>query len=98
MTPYVVLGKYTQQGMRNIKNLANLVAAAEGFVASKGGRVIADYNTFGPYDFVFVFEMPRVEDVAEGLLIFGSQGDVTTLTMQAFQANDFAKIAAGLPG
>jgi hypothetical protein len=40
MPAYVVLGNFTDQGIRNIRNLRQLRDAAEGWTAAKGGRVI----------------------------------------------------------
>lgn len=44
MVTYVILGSYTEQGIRNIKQLPQLRQAAEQFVAGKGGRVAANYH------------------------------------------------------
>ena len=36
MAAYVILGNFTEQGIRNIKNLANLRQAAEQWTGSTG--------------------------------------------------------------
>ena len=97
MPVYVVLGNYTEQGVRNIKHVANLRQAAEQWTASQGGRVVANYMTLGSYDFVFIVELPSSEVALEGALLFGSQGEVRTQTLQAFPTEAAEVIAQRLP-
>ena len=97
MPAYVVLGNFTEQGIRNIRRLADLRQAAEQWTASQGGRVVANYTTLGPYDFVFIVELPSPEVALEGALLFGSQGEVRTQTLQAVPAKAAEAIAQRLP-
>jgi uncharacterized protein with GYD domain len=97
MPVYVVLGNYTEQGIRNIKQLADLRQAVEQWTAAQGGHVVANYTTLGPYDFVFIVELPSPEAVLEGAFTFGSQGEVRTQTMLAFPAEAAEAIAQRLP-
>jgi uncharacterized protein with GYD domain len=97
MVTYVILGSYTEQGARNIKALPQLRQSAEQFVGSKGGRVVANYTTFGAYDFVFIAEFPSDEAVLEGAFLFGSRGDVRTHTMRAFTPQEAEAVAKRLP-
>lgn len=97
MVTYVILGTYTEQGIRNIKQLPQLRRAAEQFVAAKGGRVVANYTTFGGFDFVFIAEFPSDEAALEGVLLFGSQGDVRTQTLRAFTPQEAEAVTKRLP-
>ena len=97
MPTYVVLGSYTDQGIRKIKQHATLRQAAEQWVTAHDGRVIADLLTLGQHDFVFVCELPSDEAVLEAAFIFGSQGDVRTQTLRAFPAEQAEEIARRLP-
>jgi len=83
--------------MRNIRNLRKLRDAAESWTAAKGGRVIANYATFGQYDFVFVAEFPNDEVALETAVTFGSQGDVRTQILKAFEEDVLIAIAERLP-
>ena len=53
--------------------------------------------TLGPYDFVFIVELPGPEVALEGAFIFGSQGEVRTQTLLAFPADVAEAIAQRLP-
>ncbi len=97
MAVYVILANYTEQGIRNIKQVAKLRQAAEGWTEQKGGRVLGNYTTLGPYDFVFIVELPGAEAVLEGAFTFGSQGEVRTQTMLAFPADEAEVIAQRIP-
>jgi uncharacterized protein with GYD domain len=97
MPTYIVLGNYTEQGIRNIRRLADLRQAAEQWTEAQGGRVVANYTTLGPYDFVFIIELPSPDVVLEGAFLFGSQGEVRTQTMMAFPAQTAESIARRLP-
>jgi uncharacterized protein with GYD domain len=97
MPTYIVLGNYTEQGIRNIRRLADLRQAAEQWAEAQGGRVVANYTTLGPYDFVFVVELPSPDVALEGAFLFGSQGEVRTQTMLAFPAQTAESIARRLP-
>ena len=68
-----------------------MVKAAEQWTAAQGGRVGANYTTLGPYDFVFIFELPSPEAMMEGAFTFGSQGEVRTQTMLALPAEAIAQ-------
>ena len=97
MPAYVVLGNYTEEGVRTIQQLAELRQAAEQWTEAQGGRVVANYTTLGPYDFVFIVELPSAEVALEGAFLFGSQGRVRTHTMLAFPAQTAEAIARSLP-
>ena len=58
---------------------------------------MANYSTLGPYDVVFIVELPSPEVALEGAFLFGSQGEVRTQTMLAFPAQTAESIARRLP-
>jgi uncharacterized protein with GYD domain len=97
MSTFIILGTFTDQGIRNIRRLADLQHAAEQWTAHKGGKVIANYTTLGPYDFVFIVELPSPEVALEGGFTFGSQGEVRTQTMLAFPTEAAVGIAQRIP-
>ena len=97
MPTYIVLGNYTEQGIRNIRRLADLRQAAEQWTESQGGRVVANYTTLGPYDFVFIVELPKDTDALEAAYTFGSMGDVRTQTLYAFPQEEAERVAERLP-
>ena len=97
MVSFVILGTFTDQGIRNIRNLAELRQAAEQWTSGHGGRVVANYTTLGPFDFIFIIELPSPEVVLEGAFLFGSEGEVRTQTLLAFPADEAQAIAQRIP-
>lgn len=97
MPAYIILGNYTDQGIRNIKQLPQLRQAAEQWVAAHNGRVVANYTTFGPYDFVFIAELPNDDAALEGAFTFGSMGDVRSITLKGFTPQEAEAVAQRVP-
>lgn len=97
MPSYVVLGNYTEQGIKNMKDTPARLQAARDAIQDAGGRMICWYLTLGQYDFVSVVEFPDAETGARVLLALGAQGNIRTTTMQAFTEEEAAAIVQGLP-
>lgn len=97
MASYIILGRYTEQGVRNIKEGPQRVEAARRAIEAAGGKMSAYYLTLGQYDFVVVAEGPDDETVARVLLAIASAGNIKTETLRAFTEEEFRRIVAGLP-
>lgn len=97
MASYVILGSYTEQGIKDVKNVRSRVEATRQVLQDAGGRMIAFYLTFGEYDFVAVVEVPDAETGARILLAAGAEGNIRTTTMQAFTEEETWAIAESLP-
>jgi uncharacterized protein with GYD domain len=97
MPTYVVLGRWTEQGIQRIKEGPKRAEAARAAVEKAGGKWLGFYVTMGRYDFVAVAEAPNDETVMQVLLTLGSQGNVRTETLKAFPEADAAKVIARIP-
>ena len=97
MASFVVLGKYTDQGIQGMDQLSNRLQAGKDAIADAGGRMIFWYLTLGDYDFVSVAELPDSEAGMRVLLGIGAQGNVRTTTMRAFTEEEAAEIVGSLP-
>ena len=97
MPSYLVMGTYTDQGVRTIKESPKRFEMVKHVVQQAGGRVIFFYLTFGQYDFATLFELPNDEAAAKLALTIASQGNVRTTTMKAFTEDEYKKIVGGLP-
>lgn len=97
MPTYIILGNYTDQGIRNIKEGPQRRAQVRQAIEAAGGRMLSFYATMGRYDFVMTAEGPS-DEVALGLLIAtGSQGSVRTETLKAFPEEVLDGIVSRLP-
>ena len=97
MAKYVTLYKFTDQGIRNIKDSPDRVRAATAAWEAMGGKLLGVYSTQGPYDLVAISETDDDEKAAAFALSMGSQGNVTTLTMRAFDPEEYARIISKMP-
>ena len=97
MASFVILGNFTDQGVKDVNNVKARVEATKEAMRDAGGRMIFYYMTLGEYDFVVVAELPDAESVARVLLAVGAQGNVRTTTMRAFTEDETWAITESLP-
>lgn len=97
MPSYAILGNYTEQGIKNMKDLPDRVQASKDAIQAAGGRMIFFYLTLGEYDFISVVEVPDAETAATTLLSIAADGNVRTATLQAFTEDEAAAIVGALP-
>jgi uncharacterized protein with GYD domain len=65
MLTFIIQGRYAPEAMRGMVASPEDRAAAAGAMMEKaGGRLVAFYLTFGPYDFLCVCEAPDEETMA----------------------------------
>lgn len=91
MTYYVVLGKWTEQGIKNVKEASKRVEEMHKAIEYRGGKMTFFY-TLGEYDFIMVVEMPDDEVMLKSLLWLGSLGNVRTKTLKAWTESEGAKV------
>ena len=97
MPTYIILGKYTDQGIRNIKESPQRLDAARRGVEAAGGKMPQFFLTMGQYDFVAISEGPDDEAMTRVLLAIAASGNVKTETLKAFPEADYRRIVASLP-
>jgi uncharacterized protein with GYD domain len=96
MPTYITLLKYTQQGIANIKDSPGRLDSGREAFKKIGVEIKDTYLLMGRYDLLCVIEGPDDESVAKALLTLGSQGNVQTETMKAWNEADFRKITGSI--
>ena len=96
MAHYVVLVNFTDQGIRNIRDLPQNVAAADQGLAA-AGITVQRFFTLGQHDIVVIAEAPDDEAMATAALGIGSIGNVRTTTLKAFTQDEFLHFIGHLP-
>ena len=94
MPTYISLIKWTDQGIRNVKESPQRLDATRKGIEAAGGKLIGFYLTMGRYDAVLISEAPSDEAAAASVLTAGSQGNVRTETMKAFPEDQYRNIIA----
>lgn len=95
MPHYVILFNFTEQGIRNIKDLEKRAQAFKSAVEKAGGKFVSDsflYVTFGKYDTISIIEAPNDETIMQAILATASLGNVRCETLKAFTIDEAAKI------
>ena len=96
MATYVVLGNFTEQGIRNIKETTKRSYAVAEAAKRFGATLKAEYWTLGSVDIVAVFEAPDEASVTALSMAIGSAGNVRTQTLRAFSKDETNAILAKL--
>ncbi len=97
MAKYVTLVNFTDQGIRNIKELPDRWDEARKGIEAAGGS-IEYYLTMGQYDAVVITDFPSDEVGAAAALSIGSLGNVRTETLKAFTEEQTRQIISSMPG
>ena len=93
MATFVILYKYTEQGIKNIKEAPKRVEAAKKTAAKAGLTVKETLWLQGEYDFMSIVEGDEMAGTAFNINVL-KQGNVHTHTMRAFTAEEMTKILA----
>lgn len=92
MPTYVSLVKWTDQGIKNYKDTTSRAADFSELAESLGGSVRELLWTVGEYDMVAVTEFPDDEAGTAATLRAASLGNIRTITMRAFNADEMGRI------
>jgi uncharacterized protein with GYD domain len=94
MAMYVSLIKFTDQGVRNIKDTIKRGEAADAHAQEMGVKIIEEFWTMGAYDVVLAVEAPDDETVSAFMLRVASLANSKTATMRAFGRKEMEGILA----
>jgi uncharacterized protein with GYD domain len=97
MPHYIVLGNFTEQGIRNVADVPQRWENARRLMEQAGGSMQI-FLTMGEYDFVAIAEMPSDESMMKFLLQAGSMGNGVTKTLKAWRESELAKMVSQLKG
>jgi uncharacterized protein with GYD domain len=89
---YIVLFKWTEQGIRGARETVERARAAEELVSGFGATFKDFYWTLGEFDIVGILEAPDDESAMGALLAIGSNGNARTTTLRAFTGDELAAI------
>ena len=96
MPHYVILGSWTEEGIRTVKDGPQRQEAFRKAVESAGGKVVVSMHTMGIYDIVAVVELPSDESANILALRNGQQGFVRTTTLKGWSDSEFGQLVQKL--
>ena len=95
MPKYIILGQWTDQGIRAVKDTAKRADAIRGLAAKMGAKIDI-WWTMGAYDFVAIAEAPNDDAYMQLALQIGTQGNVRTTSMKAWSQDEALKVIGKL--
>ena len=97
MATYIMLSRFTQQGLQSIKDGPARLESARKTLEGLGARLKDFYLTVGQYDAVAVVEAPDDETIAKASIAIGSQGNVRIETLRGFDEDEYRRLVGALP-
>ncbi len=89
MPTYIMLSNLTDSGAKTISRKPKRITEVNLELEKQGVKVIAQYATLGPYDFVNVVEAPDNTTVARASAELASRGTIKIMTLAAVPIEDF---------
>src|SRR3989442_3036542 len=96
MAMYIGLIRFTEQGIRNIKDTVKRGEAAIAEAEKMGLKITEEFWTMGNYDVVVLCEAPDDATMSAFMLKIGSMGNVKSHTLRAFRKQEMEGILAKL--
>jgi uncharacterized protein with GYD domain len=98
MATYIILSSFTDQGIRGVRDTAARADAVKDLAKKLGIEMREIYWTLGPYDVVALFDSPDDAAITALALAIGSQGNVRTQVLRAFDRQEMKGVLGRLAG
>jgi uncharacterized protein with GYD domain len=92
MPTYIMLGQFTDQGIRNVKDTTKRAEALKEMAKKVGATVKEVYWTLGAYDVASVVEAPDDMSATALFLSVGALGNVRTQTLRAYSPEEMGRV------
>jgi uncharacterized protein with GYD domain len=93
MVRYLVLVKFTEQGLKNVKKSTSRAAAFREAASKSGVEVEAQYWTVGRYDGFVVLRAEQESNILRAIASLAAEGNVRTQSLRALDAKEFEAVA-----
>src|SRR5438309_1598766 len=92
MATYVTLLKFTERGVKDIKDTCKRAAELRTHAKKHGIDIKDQYWCLGAYDGLIIFEASDDGTATAAMLSLSSRGNVTTQTSRSFTATEMGNI------
>jgi uncharacterized protein with GYD domain len=89
MPIYIMLSSITDEGAEIIKMRPERIKEVNAEIEELGVKILSQYATLGPYDFVNIVEAPDNLAVARVSAELASRGTIKITSMPAIEIDDF---------
>lgn len=97
MAKYIMLGNWTEQGVKNVRDTVKRARQVREQFAGLGVNAREFFWTMGQYDVVLTFEAPDDETMMRATLAVASAGNLRTTTLRGLGEAEMEKVLASLP-
>ena len=97
MPTFVITANWTDQGVRNIKDVPKRAKAARELGKKLGVDIKHTFITTGESDLLLILDAPDGENVTKFALAMGSLGNIRTRTARAWPEAEYMKLISELP-
>ena len=88
---YCLMTTLTNEGRKSIKRNPGRIWEVNKEIEKMGAKVIAQYKTLGPYDFVNIIEADNSRIISRVVIEICSRGTLEPMLMGAITIEDFVK-------
>ena len=92
MPTFVMLTKLTSEGVQTLKNNPSRIKEVNTEVSQLGVTVKDQWAVLGQYDFITIVEAPDEKTMAKVSVELGSRGTMSSETLSAIPAEEFADV------
>jgi len=89
MAIYILFTRLTPDGRKTIKDRPHRIKEVDKEMENLGVRVLEQYATLGPYDFVNIVEAPDNETIIKVSVELSSRGTVELMTLAAIPVDSY---------
>jgi uncharacterized protein with GYD domain len=97
MPSYIMLVNFTDQGRRGVRDIPNRQDKSRETAKLFGVERKTVWMTFGPYDFVHLYEAPSDEAMAKFVMTLSAIGNLRTTVMKAWDEAEHLPMIRELP-
>lgn len=92
MPTYILLSKLTSEGRKTIREKPERLKEVNQELEAWGAKVIKQYSTLGPFDFINIVEAPNNDVITRVSIELGARGTVEIISMPAMEIDNFLKM------
>ena len=89
MPTYILLSQLSAQGVQTLKSNPDRLREVNRDVEELGAKVLHQWATLGPFDFVNVVEAPDAATIARVSVALGARGSAKLQTLTALSIEEF---------
>jgi uncharacterized protein with GYD domain len=88
MPIFILLSNLTAQGVQTLKSNPDRLKAVNKDVEELGAKVLHQWATLGPFDFINVVEAPDAATIARVSVTLGARGSAKLQTLEALEIDE----------